>query len=171
MGKRHNTLDYKYFHKTKYIKTLEKIKHIDNLKKEYFDQFNIMYDIFKTLINVNNIIFSESNKTIDDKVFELTIELEKCLYGDKDNDSNKYKYSVRQINSLFDKHTRYLFKKFVEWYEYLDSISEFEPIKEQIEFEMNRLDEKNFDFSHSRRPRGHFRTRVRRLRQKRTALG
>ena len=30
MGKRHNTLDYKYFHKTKYIKTLEQEKKISN---------------------------------------------------------------------------------------------------------------------------------------------
>lgn len=146
MGKRHNTLDYKYFHKTKYIKTLEKEFGIKKFKIEYPEQFNIMYDVFKTLILVNNILFADSNKSKQDKITDIIIELEKCIYGELDNDSNKYKYSVRQINGLFDKHTRYLFKKFIEWYEYLDSISEFEPIKEQIEFEMNRLDEKNFDF-------------------------
>ena len=67
MGKRHNTLDYKYFHKTNYIKALEKEYNIANFKKEYELQFNIMYDVFKTLIVLNNIIFADSNKNKDDK--------------------------------------------------------------------------------------------------------
>ena len=70
MGKRHNTLDYKYFHKTKYIKTLEKEFNIVNFKTEYKNQFDIMYDIFKTLILVNNIIFADSNKNKQDKISE-----------------------------------------------------------------------------------------------------
>jgi len=146
MGKRHNTLDYKYFHKTKYIKTLEKEFNIANFKTEYIEQFNIMYDIFKTLILVNNIVFADSNKNKPDKITDIVIELEKCVYGDKDNDGNSYKYSVRQINNLLDKHTRYLFKKFIEWYEYLENITNLDPIQKEIEIEMNKLDEKNFDF-------------------------
>lgn len=146
MGKRHNTLDYKYFHKTKYIKELEKIFEIDNFKKEYQKQFDIMYDIFKTLIILNNILFSDSSRNKDDKIFELQVELEKCLYGDLDNDGNKYKYSVRTINDLLDKHTRYLFKKFIEWYEYLTSISKLENIQDEIDEEMNKLKDINFDY-------------------------
>ena len=67
----------------------------------------------KTIVEgINEVKEGLDNITVPTKVSEL------------DNDSNKYKYSVRQINGLFDKHTRYLFKKFVEWYEYLDNISE-----------------------------------------------
>lgn len=146
MGKRHNTLDYKYFHKTNYIKALEKEYNIANFKKEYELQFNIMYDVFKTLIVLNNIIFADSNKNKDDKVYELIIELEKCLYGDLDNDSDRYKYSVRQINDLLDKHTRYLFKKFIEWYEYLNNISKLDNVKVEIEEEMHKLTEIKFDY-------------------------
>lgn len=146
MGKRHNTLDYKYFHKTNYIKALEKEYNIANFKKEYELQFNIMYDVFKTLIVLNNIIFADSNKNKDDKVYELIIELEKCLYGDLDNDSDRYKYSVRQINDLLDKHTRYLFKKFIEWYEYLNNISKLDNVKVEIEEEMHKLSQIKFDY-------------------------
>ena len=146
MGKRHNTLDYKYFHKTNYIKAIEKEYNIASFKKEYLEQFNIMYDIFKTLILLNNILFADSNKNKDDKVYELIIELEKCLYGDLDNDSDRYKYSVRQINDLLDKHTRYLFKKFIEWYEYLNNISKLDNIKIEIEEEMQKLREIKFDY-------------------------
>lgn len=145
MKKRHNTLDYKYFHKTKYIKTLEREFNIANFKTEYIEQFDIMYDIFKTLILVNNIVFADSNKNKQDKITDIIIELEKCIYGDLDNDSNKYKYSVRQINKLLDKHTRYLFKKFIEWYEYLSNIGKLDNVAQEIEKEMYRLENINFD--------------------------
>lgn len=145
MGKRHNTLDYKYFHKTKYIKTLEQEKNISNFKKEYPEQFNIIYDIFKTFINVNNIIFADSNKTIADKVFELTIELEKCLYGDKENDGNCYKYSVRTINGLLAIEPKRLYKAFIEWYEYLESMEKLGTIPKEIEEIMNELEKFGFD--------------------------
>lgn len=145
MGKRHNTLDYKYFHKTKYIKTLEQEKNISNFKKEYPEQFNIIYDIFKTFINVNNIIFADSNKTIADKVFEITIELEKCLYGDKDNDSNGYKYSVRTINGLLAIEPKRLYKSFIEWYEYLESMEKLGTIPKEIEEIMTELEKFGFD--------------------------
>ena len=146
MGKRHNTLDYKYFHKTKYIRTLEEQFNIDSLKKDYKEQFDIMYDIFKTLILLNNIIFADSNKNIDDKITDLQIELEKCLYGDLDNDSNKYKYSVRQIKALLDSYSRHLYNSFIEWYDYLENINNLAPIKHDIEQEMQKLEQVNFDF-------------------------
>lgn len=145
MGKRHNTLDYKYFHKTKYIKLLEKIMGIDNFKKNYLEQFNIMYDIFKTLINLNNIIFAESNKNNDDKIFELSIELEKCLYGDKDNDSKGYKYSVRTINNLIAIEPKRLYKSFGEWYEYLENMEKLGTIPKEIEETMSELENFGFD--------------------------
>lgn len=145
MGKRHNTLDYKYFHKTKYIKVLEQEKNISNFKKEHQEQFNIIYDIFKTLINANNIIFADSNKSIADKVFDLTIELEKCLYGDKDNDSDGYKYSVRTINNLPSIEPKRIYKAFIEWYEYLESIEKLGTIPNEIEEIMTSLEEFGFD--------------------------
>jgi arginine repressor len=53
-----------------------------------------MYDVFKTMILVNNILFADSNKSKQDKITDIIIELEKCIYGELDNDSNKYKYAI-----------------------------------------------------------------------------
>ena len=146
MGKRHKTLEYKYFHKTHYIKSLETEFNIENFKRDYEKQFNIMYDIFKTLILLNNILFADSDRTIDDKITDLEVELENCLYGNLDNTSNKYKYSVREIKDLLDKHTRYLFNKFIEWYEYLSNINTLGVIEKEIEEEMKKLERVNFDY-------------------------
>jgi len=145
MGKRHNTLDYKYFHKTRYIKDLEKKTNISNFKKEYLEQFNIMYDIFRTLINVNNIIFSDSDKTPDDKVFELELELEKCVYGDNDNTSNIHKYSVRTIKDLISIEPKRIYNNFIEWYSYIQDMGVLGNIPEEIEKIMLDLEEYGFD--------------------------
>lgn len=145
MGKRHNTLDYKYFHKTRYIKDLEKKTNISNFKKEYLEQFNIMYDIFKTLINVNNIIFSDSDKTPEDKVFELELELEKCVYGDNDNTSNIHKYSVRTIKDLISIEPKRIYNNFIEWYSYIQDMGVLGNIPEEIEKIMLDLEKYGFD--------------------------
>lgn len=145
MGKRHNTLDYKYFHKTKYIKELETKCNIDNFKKEYKKEFDMIYDIFKTLIVVNNIIFSDSNKSISDKIFDLQIELEKCLYGDNDNDSDKRKYSIREINSLHSIEPKRIYNNFIEWYDYLSGIEKLGSIPNEVEKIIQELDNYGFD--------------------------
>ena len=64
MGKRHNTLSDDIFRNSKYIATLEKELEIDDFKKESPDQYEIMLNVYKTLILVNNIIFADSNQII-----------------------------------------------------------------------------------------------------------
>ena len=48
---------------------------IADFKKESSDQYEIMLNVYKTLILVNNIIFADSNKNINDKIFEIELRL------------------------------------------------------------------------------------------------
>lgn len=145
MGKRHNTLSDDIFRNSKYIATLEKELEISDFKKESSDQYEIMLNVYKTLILVNNIIFADSNKNINDKIFEIELELEKCLFGNNDNDSEKYQYSTRTIKGLYDSNTRHLFNKFIEWYDYLMNINKLDQVKYDVEEEMKKLEDVNFD--------------------------
>lgn len=145
MGKRHNTLSEDIFRNSNYINTLEQALGIEDFKKEYKEQFEIMLNIYKTLIVINNIIFSDSNKTINDKIMEVELELEKCLFGANDNDSEKYQYSTRTIKGLIDSNTRHLFNKFIEWYDYLMGINKLDLVKNEVEEEMQALDNIDFD--------------------------
>ena len=145
MGKRHNTLSDDIFRNSNYINTLEQALGIEDFKKEYKEQFEIMLNIYKTLIVINNIIFSDSNKTINDKIMEVEIELEKCLFGTNDNDSEKYQYSTRTIKGLIDSNTRHLFNKFTLWYDYLMGINKLDLVKNEVEEEMQALDNIDFD--------------------------
>ena len=145
MGKRHNTLSDEIFRNSKYIKTLEKELGIDNFRKEYKDQYDIMLNVYKTFILINNIIFADSNKSINDKIFEIELELEKCLFGSSDNDSEKYQYSTRAIKGLLDSNTRILFNKFIEWYDYLMNINKLDQVKKDVEEQMQKLEYVGFD--------------------------
>lgn len=145
MGKRHNTLSDDIFRNSKYVKTLEKELGIDNFRKEYKEQYDIMLNIYKTFILINNIIFADSNKSINDKIFEIELELEKCLFGSNDNDSEKYQYSTRTIKGLLDSNSRILFNKFIEWYDYLMNINKLDQVKYDVEEEMKKLEDVNFD--------------------------
>ena len=145
MGKRHNTLSDEIFRNSKYIKTLEKELGIDNFRKEYKDQYDIMLNVYKTFILINNIIFADSNKSNNDKIFEIELELEKCLFGSSDNDSEKYQYSTRTIKGLLDSNTRILFNKFIEWYDYLMNINKLDQVKKDVEEQMQKLEYVGFD--------------------------
>lgn len=145
MGKRHNTLSDDIFRNSKYVKTLEKELGIDNFRKEYKEQYDIMLNVYKTFILINNIIFADSNKSINDKIFEIELELEKCLFGSSDNDSEKYQYSTRTIKGLLDSNTRILFNKFIEWYDYLMNINKLDQVKQDVEELMNKLEYVGFD--------------------------
>lgn len=145
MRKIHKTLTDETFKNSKYIHYLEYALEIDNFKKEYFKQYSIMLDVFQTIILLKNILVADSDRTIADKITDLEINLEKCLFGELDNDSDKYKYSTRDIKSLFDKHTRYLFNKFKEWYEYLSNIGKLDIVEHEILAEIQRLEDINFD--------------------------
>ncbi len=38
-----------------------------------------MLEVYKMLITINNIIFADSNKLINDKIYEIELEFEKLL--------------------------------------------------------------------------------------------
>lgn len=145
MGKRHNTLSDDIFRNSKYIKALERELGIEDFKKEYKYQYELMLDIFKTLIIVNNIIFADSNKTINDKVEFAVIEIEKCIYKDLPNDDETYFYSTRTIKGLIDSYTRHLFYRFIEWKNHLNDVGTLDFVKRGVEEEMTRLENIGFD--------------------------
>ena len=148
MGKRHNTLNDDIFRNSKYINTIEQELGITDFRKEYKEQYDIMLDVYKTFITINNIIFADSNKSINDKIYELELEFEKIIgeqveeeYGEK----RKHKYSERTRKNLIDSHTRYLFNKFIEWYDYLMDFNKLDLVKREVEEEMQQLENIGFE--------------------------
>lgn len=148
MGKRHNTLSDDIFRNSKYINALERELGIDDFRKEYKEQYDIMLEVYKMLITINNIIFADSNKSINDKIYEMELEFEKIVGEQVDEESDekrKHKYSVRTLKGLIDSNTRYLFNKFVEWYDYLMNFNKLDMVKNEVEEEMTRLENIDFD--------------------------
>ena len=148
MGKRHNTLSDDIFRNSKYINALEQALEIDDFRKEYKEQYDIMLEVYKMLITINNIIFADSNKSINDKIYEMELEFEKIVGEQVDEESDekrKHKYSVRTLKGLIDSNTRYLFNKFVEWYDYLMNFNKLDMVKQEVEEEMKRLESIDFD--------------------------
>lgn len=144
MGKRHNTLTDDIFRNSKYIRTLEQVLEIEDFRKEYKEQYDIMLDVYKTLITINNIFFSDSNKSKKQKQNEIKDTLEKVIY--KSIDDNRAKYSVRTIKGLIDSNTRLLYNKFNEWYENLSYNEKYyDNLKLEVEEEMDTLDNIDFD--------------------------
>lgn len=148
MGKRHNTLTDDIFRNSIYINALEEALGIEDFKKEckknaeYKGQYEMMLDVFKTLININNILFSDSNKNIKEKQDEINDILFKIIY--KDSESTRLKYSIRTQKALKDSYTRYLYNKFIDWYNNFYTFS-FDTLKQEVENEMTRLENVNFD--------------------------
>lgn len=148
MGKRHNTLSDEIFRNSKYINTLEQTLEIDNFKKEceknkdYKGQYEMMFDVFKTLILINNILFADSNKNIKEKQEEIQDILFNIVY--KNSNSERLKYGLRLQKELKDSHTRYLYNKFIEWYNNFYTYS-FDTLKNNVEQEMTRLENIEFD--------------------------
>lgn len=144
MGKRHNTLTDDIFRNSKYIHTLEQVLEIEDFRKEYKEQYDIMLDVYKTLITINNIFFSDSNKSKKQKQNEIKDTLEKVIY--KSIDDNRAKYSVRTIKGLIDSNTRLLYNKFNEWYENLSYNEKYyDNLKLEVEEEMDTLYNIDFD--------------------------
>ena len=144
MGKRHNTLTDDIFRNSKYIHTLEQVLEIEDFRKEYKEQYDIMLDVYKTLITINNIFFSDSNKSKKQKQNEIKDTLEKVIY--KSIDDNRAKYSVRTIKGLIDSNTRLLYNKFNEWYKNLSYNEKYyDNLKLEVEEEMDTLDNIDFD--------------------------
>ncbi len=156
MGKRHNTLSDDIFRNSKYINALEQALEIDDFRKEYKEQYDIMLEVYKMLITINNILFADSNKSINDKIYEMELEFEKIVGEQveetkKEKDryqkeyQRKHKYSTRTLKALIDSNTRYLFNKFVEWYDYLMDFNKLDMVKKEVEEEMTRLENIDFD--------------------------
>ena len=144
VGKRHNTLTDDIFRNGKYIRTLEQVLEIEDFRKEYKEQYDIMLDVYKTLITINNIFFSDSNKSKKQKQNEIIDTLEKVIY--KSIDDDRAKYSVRTIKGLIDSNTRLLYNKFNEWYENLSYNEKYyDNLKLEVEEEMDILDNIDFD--------------------------
>ena len=144
VGKRHNTLTDDIFRNSKYIRTLEQVLEIEDFRKEYKEQYDIMLDVYKTLITINNIFFSDSNKSKKQKQNEIIDTLEKVIY--KSIDDNRAKYSVRTIKGLIDSNTRLLYNKFNEWYKNLSYNEKYyDNLKLEVEEEMDTLDNIDFD--------------------------
>ncbi len=144
MGKRHNTLSDDIFRNSKYINTLEQALEIDDFRKEYKEQYDIMLDVYKTLITLNNIFFADSNKNKKEKTNEIIDTIEKAIYRSIDDD--RAKYSVRTIKALVDSNTRLLYNKYSEWYEKLSyNENYFDTLKNEIEQEMTTLENISFD--------------------------
>lgn len=144
MGKRHNTLSDDIFRNCKYLKTLEQELEINDFKKEYKEQYDIMFDVYKTLIVLNNIFFADSNKNKKEKTNEVLETLEKAIY--KSIDDDRAKYSTRTIKALYDTNTRLLYNKYNEWYESLSyNDNYFESLKSEIDEEMTKLENVGFD--------------------------
>lgn len=148
MGKRHNTLSDEIFRNSKYINALEQALEIADFKKEceknkdYKGQYEMMFDVFKTLILINNILFADSNKNIKEKQEEIQDILFNIVY--KNSDSERLKYGLRLQKELKDSHTRYLYNRFIEWYNNFYTYS-FETLKSNVEQEMTRLENVEFD--------------------------
>lgn len=144
MGKRHNTLSDDIFRNSKYIKALEKELEIDSFRKDYKEQYDIMLDVYKTLILINNVFYADSNKNKKDKTNEIIDLLEKVIY--KSIDDDRAKYSTRAIKALIDTNTRLLFNNYNEWYENLSyNENYFDTLKIIVEEEMTKLENINFD--------------------------
>ena len=144
MGKRHNTLSDDIFRNSKYINTLEQALEIDDFRKEYKEQYDIMLDVYKTLITLNNIFFADSNKNKKEKTDEIIDTIEKVIY--KSIDDDRAKYSVRTIKALVDSNTRLLYNKYSEWYEKLSyNENYFDTLKSEIEQEITTLENIGFD--------------------------
>ena len=144
MGKRHNTLSDDIFRNSKYINALEQALGVDDFRKKYKEQYNIMLDVYKTHITLNNILFADSNKNKKEKTNDIIDTIEKAIY--KSIDDDRAKYSTRTIKALIDSNTRLLYTKYSEWYEKLSyNDNYFDTFKSEIEEEMTRLENIDFD--------------------------
>lgn len=152
MGHRHNTLTDEVFKNSKYIDMIQRHYGIKNFSKEYKEQYKILLDIFQTFILVNNCFESDSNSSLADKTDKACNFMEKLLYNNFE-DSQKHKYSVRDIKALCDKRARKLYNYMTVWQKQISSLTsksvntsiEVKQMIEIIEKEMQELENVGFD--------------------------
>lgn len=143
MGKRHNTLSDDIFRNSYYIKFIEEQLNVEDFRKEYNEQYNIMLDIYKNLIIINNAMFSDSNDSNNKRMGNVQMALENAISKSADDERNKY--SNKTIKDLIDSNARRVYNKFIEWYNNSRYQRYFETLKLEIENEMQRLEDINFD--------------------------
>lgn len=150
--RRHNHLTDDVFKKCKYIAIINRVFGFKDIRKEDNKQYKILLDIFQTFILVNNCFCSDSNLSMADKCNNARDIIEKLVYNDYEN-SQKHKYSVRDIKDLLDKRARKLYHYMEQWQKDLSNIStknattsiEVKQMLEVIDKEMNVLEEVGFD--------------------------
>lgn len=152
MTNRHNTLTDDVFKDSKYIDKLQRQYGIKNFRKEYPNQYKIILDIFQTIILVSNCFESDSNLSLADKTDKARTIIETLIYNDYEN-SQKHKYSVKDIKDLLDKRARKLYNLMAEWQKVFATITtknaitsiELKEIIETIKKEMQELEYAEFD--------------------------
>lgn len=152
MGNRHNALNDDIFKNSKYIRFIERRYNIKDFRKEYREHYNLILDIYKTFILINNCFFSDSNLSNADKVERALKVMEELLFVDYE-ESEKHKYGVQDIRDIPDKRCRHIYNLIEEWHNKLESITSkdinnsitFENIKKDIEKEMDELEYAEFD--------------------------
>lgn len=152
MANRHNTLTDEVFKNSKYIDMIQRHYGIKNFRKEYPSQYKLLLDIFQTFILVFNVFFSDSNKNKTEKADEARDKIEKLIYRDYEN-SQKHKYSVRDIKDIVDKRARRLYNYMEQWQKELENITpknanysiELNNMIDTLEKEMNKLEKVGFD--------------------------
>lgn len=101
VGKYHNRLDKKYFHKSIYIKKWEETFNVKI--KDYPLQYELVFESFNTLIKLNNILFSTNYLPKETKVDKILDLLNGYL--------NTYK---NKINKSFDSECILIYESFEE---------------------------------------------------------
>lgn len=150
--KRHNRLTDDVFKNCKYIITINRATDFKDIRKEDNKQYKLLLDIFQTFILLFNVFFSDSNKNKAEKADEARDIIEKLIYRDYEN-SQKHKYSVREIKNIVDKRARRLYNYMELWQKELKNISPknakdsivLNNIIETLEKEMSDLEYIEFD--------------------------
>lgn len=150
--RRHNHLTDDVFKNSKYIATINRVFGFKDIRKEDNKQYRILLDIFQTFILVFNCFFSDSNKSKADKADDARTIIERLIYRDYEN-SQKHKYSVKDIKDILDKRARRLYNYMEQWQKDLMNITpknanssiELKNMIETLEKEMNDLEYVEFD--------------------------
>lgn len=152
MGHRHNVLTDDVFKNSKYVAFVEKTHNIKNFRKEYREHYDMILDIYKTFISLNNCFFSDSNLSNADKVENALKIMEDLLFVDYE-ESEKRKYRVQDIRDILDKRCRHIYNLIEEWYNDLETLSSkdinnsitLKNMKKDIKKEMADLEFAEFD--------------------------
>lgn len=152
MVERHTILTEDTFYHCKYVDMIQRHFGIKDLRKEsknkdseFYEQYEILLDIFQTFIIVFNDFFSDSNIGIEKQAKEARDNIDKLIY--KNDISQKHKYSSNAIKNLCDKRARRLYNLMVAWRndDLLNIEANKTKILDRLKKEMKELEEVGFD--------------------------